>query len=411
MNEYIKSLVDFISENKDWERLLKKAPYNLKSVKQCSWHKGWYMFVYNLFDSELTNPVVRACRGTVLEINDGNIKVISAPYTKFFNYGDSNAVGVEDKINWNNAKIQMKIDGILIKTAKVDGKLYFFTNGSFDLNATFEDSLVYDEFETRGMDTYGDLLKYAIEKESRAKVSFNRESGEFYCTGDWADNVPDGYTLMMELTSPRNRIICEYKETKLWLHGIRNDKLVELNPAEDYLGIPFEKPKILDASNYDELHQILETFDGKSEEGVVVVDYSTDGTPRTKIKCDSYLKLKFARDMDSSKNKDVIFSAVLMNEYDDLLQAVPELGSVIDSMKDEIKKLESWADDVRRNVVPFRDFPKKDFVMKVKSEVAPELQRFYFDAYSKDEILSGYFKRLAGKKHSYSEFTHLLEMI
>ena len=97
MDKYINALINFIEENDNWKELLKKEPYNLKTVKECSWHKGWYMFVYNLFDSDLKNDVVRACRGVVLKINGKDVKVISAPYTKFFNYsGSDKLIDIEE---------------------------------------------------------------------------------------------------------------------------------------------------------------------------------------------------------------------------------------------------------------------------------------------------------------------------
>jgi hypothetical protein len=107
-NKYINALVNFVKENDNWEELLKKNPYNLKSVKWCMWQPNWCMFVYNLFNSELTNDVVRGCRGTVLEINGKDVKVISAPYTKFFGYNDPSGKDIEDSINWKNAQIQEK---------------------------------------------------------------------------------------------------------------------------------------------------------------------------------------------------------------------------------------------------------------------------------------------------------------
>ena len=175
MNGYIDdknfALIDFIKEHKDnWEELLKKEPYNLKSIKHCFYHPEWVMCVYNLFDSKLTDPVVRNCRGIV--INTNTYEPVSVPYTKFFNYNQQEGADIEQSINWKNAKVQLKVDGIILKTACVnemvaDGfekRLYFFTNGSFDLNAPFEDSLVYDEPATRGAETYGDLLKVAIQK-------------------------------------------------------------------------------------------------------------------------------------------------------------------------------------------------------------------------------------------------------
>jgi len=235
-----------------------------------------------------------AVEENVLEINGKDVKIISAPYTKFFNFGQPEGKDIENKINWNNAKIYLKIDGILIKTAKVGNLLYFFMNGSFELNAPFEVSLVYDEIGTRGVETYGDLLKYALNKQINDEIFFDKETGEFYCKGKFADSFSEGTTLMFELTSPGNKIICEYNETKLWFHRFRDKNGNEVSPEAISDSIPFDMHKSYDAHDYNELKEILKAFKGNEQEGVVVVDYvsSKDEVLRTKIKCDDYLKLK-----------------------------------------------------------------------------------------------------------------------
>ena len=66
------ALVDFIKNHKDdWEEILSHRPYSLKQIRPCTWHPNWYMFVYNLSRSLLTDPVVRNCRGVALEIDGG----------------------------------------------------------------------------------------------------------------------------------------------------------------------------------------------------------------------------------------------------------------------------------------------------------------------------------------------------
>lgn len=419
-NKYINALVNFIKENDDWEIKLKKAPYNLKSVKWCLWQPNWCMFVYNLFNSELTNDVVRGCRGTVLEINGKDVKVISAPYTKFFGYNDPAGKDIEDSIKWNNAQIFEKIDGILIKTASVNWKLdngdtekrlYFFTNGSFDLNAPFEDSLVYDEPETRGADTYGDLLKYALSKVIKDQIVYNKETGFFYCKGEFANSIQIGSTLMFELTSPRNRIICDYKETKLWLHGYRDENGIEFNPRNIESFKIFEFPKLYNAKNYEELKEILKTFKGTEQEGVVVVDYSTEGTPRTKIKCEDYLKMKFAR--DSACNTQVLFKSVVNNEYDDLITSIPAVIPKIEEIKSNISKIQNWLVKESLNIAQNISLNKKDFVMWVKANTNPNLFAYYMDMYS-PFILLKFEKRLQNlscKKHGYDELLKLVKEI
>ena len=417
-NKYINALVNFVKENDDWEELLKKNPYNLKSVKWCTWKQNWCMFVYNLFNSELTNDVVRGCRGTVLEINGKDVKVISAPYVKFFNYGQIEGKDIEDSINWKNAQIQEKVDGLIVKTASVnweldngdiEKRLYFFTNGSFDLNAPFEDSLVYDEPETRGADTYGDLLKYALSNVIKDQIVYNKEAGFFYCVGEFANSIPVGATLMFELTSPRNRIICEYKETKVWLHGYRDENGIEHDPRT--LNMLFDMPKLYDAHNYEELKEILKTFKGNEQEGVVVVDYSTEGTPRAKIKCDDYLKIKFAR--DSTCNSQMLFKAVVDDEYDDLISSVPATQPKIEEIKQNIKKVKDWFTNEFLKIAELRAATKKDYVKWCRTNVKPELFTYYMDLYS-PFMLVKFEKRLqywSCKKHGYDELLKLVKEI
>ena len=67
------------------------------------------------------NPVVRQCRGTIVEVTD-KCRVICAPYLKFFNYGQHEA----DTIDWTTAKIREKIDDAgydVIPETKTEEKL------------------------------------------------------------------------------------------------------------------------------------------------------------------------------------------------------------------------------------------------------------------------------------------------
>ena len=160
------------------------------------------MFNYNIFSSDLKSDIVRACRGIVLSIDENVIKPVSVPYTKFFNYGQAEGKDIEELINWEKAKISIKIDGMLLKTACLEEdsekRLYFFTNGSFNLNPPFySDINVYDEADTRGMQTYGDLLSYSLKKvDNTIKINYNKQIGSFYITNGWVEKIPFGSTLM-----------------------------------------------------------------------------------------------------------------------------------------------------------------------------------------------------------------------
>jgi len=303
-----------------------------------------------------------------------------------------------------NNFIKHNCDGILCKTAKVGNELYFFTNGSFTLNAPFEDSLVFDEPKTRGATTYGDLLKAAL--GNSCNVNFDVETGKFTATGGFVDSIPAGSTLMLELTSPRNKIICEYKETKLWWHGYRDAAGEEHDPRTLNLGIPFEIPKLYDAHNYNELKEILKTFKGNEQEGVVVVDYSADNVPRTKIKCDDYLKLKFAR--DTSCNSKLLFKAIMDNEYDDLVASVPSLLPHIEEIKKQISTFYDWFLSEKQIVCKFQ--LQSDFVKWCKTNTNPKLFKYYMFMKhpNAQDKLEKALKSLSCKKKGYQEFTELV---
>ena len=293
----------------------------------------------------MTNDIVRACRGIVLSIDDNGVKPISVPYTKFFNYGDKDGKDIEEKINWSNAKISMKMDGMLLKTACVEEngekRLYFFTNGSFILNSPISSNTISEEEETKEMKILADLLSYALKNvDDTIKIFYDKEIGSYYITGGWSDKIPIGSTLMFELVSPKCKIICKYNKTKLYLHGYRDPDLIEHDPRELNFGLKFEYPEMFNASNYEDVKKIVSEFNGNEKEGCVVVDYNNPETPRIKVKAESYLNLKFMYDQIASNQS--LFKAVIFNEYDDLEVSVPSVTDAINEIKENIDKFRQW---------------------------------------------------------------------
>lgn len=328
LNDCYNRLIELIEENpNDWQSILKQKPYSLKSIKQSFYNENWYMLVYNLFESNLVNPIVKACRGTVVDIsNPKDVKIICAPYLKFCNLGEF--PDEDKKIDWKSVWISEKIDGILIKAAKYKGEFYWFTNGSFDLNApTMDISDKYIEKETDNCKTFYDLLEYAIKKIGNCNIKKCEKDGEstIITYGGWCDNFMDGDTLCFELVSPKNKIICDYPETELYWHGFRDNSLKEhkainlieaTNFNNNYEHMDIKVPKIFDLNNpsAEAIKAITDSFDGSEEEGVVICDNKWH---RAKIKSKDYLKHKFLRDSESISEKD-IFKYILSEEIDDI---------------------------------------------------------------------------------------------
>lgn len=355
-------LIDFIKNNSDWKDKLKSAPYNLKSVTQFPYNPNWYLLNYNLFESDLDNKIVKQCRGTCVEVIGNEVKVICAPYLKFFDVNDVHA----DKINWDSKKLktELKIDGQLQKCFKYNGRDYWVTNGGVSNETPLD-------FETDDVHNYKELLQKCLNE--KCVITDN----DFHCEAEWLKKVPDGWTLMFEVTSPQNKIICSYSQYKLWFHGARDAEGIEHSPEEvkEMFGIPYDIPKRYNLNKKEDILAALETFNGNEQEGFVVVD--EENWTRVKMKCPSYLALKYIRDNDTPEG---IWRLCICESHDDY----PELKEKTDKQIEEIKVFKrkfistmNYAKDVWENNY---NKNRKKFAIWVNYQVPPVLRPIYFKA-------------------------------
>jgi hypothetical protein len=303
------NLVNFVKDNEDWEDKLSKAPYFVK-VKRHFQVPELTMFSYSQFESDFNNEIVRVCRGSVLWIDNHRdnqyIWPILVPFYKFGNFNESYA----DKINWDKCQVQMKLDGSLIKVARRDNmnpRFLWTTNNSFDLDIEVPDCIpAYDEEKSKGAKTFHQLLNVALGKDR-----------------GWIENIPNGWTLMFELLSPRNRIIVKYKETELILLGGRNQTWQEIAPAtiKEITKCPCNIPNVLPLHSLEQVTNYCDAINNYDEEGVVVCDCNYN---RIKIKCAAYKSLKFLKGEDHFSDKG-IYRAIKDGSIDDAISAWPEI--------------------------------------------------------------------------------------
>lgn len=397
-------LEEFIKKNfknNAWVDKLKKDPYNLQAVKQFENHPTWWMLVYNLFESNLSNKIVKQCRGTVVEVlPDGTVNVICAPYLKFFDINDPHA----DKINWDSKKLKIeeKRDGQLIKCFKYKGRDYWVTNGGTGLFTPLD-------YETDTIKDYFDLMSMAIAKDDPDSIRTitkdkDGKRSDFYVNSNWIDKVPDGWTLMFELTSPQNRIIVKYPEPKLEFHGARDAEGIEHSPEEvvSMFGVPFEIPKRYNLNKREDILEALSKMNGIENEGFVVVD--EENWTRVKMKSPSYLNMKFVRDND---NPEGIWRLVISEQYDDILPNAPELKEKIDAQVKQLvefnKKLDAeiayaidvWDNDSKHN--------RKHFAEFVNSQVKPNLRNIYFSAADGKPVAKMIKEKMINLKKGYTD--------
>lgn len=75
-------------------------------VRRHSKYPNLVGLVYCQIDSPKLHPIVRECRGLILD-ETNNWSVVAYPFFRFFNYEEGGA----DKIDWNTATTYTKLDG------------------------------------------------------------------------------------------------------------------------------------------------------------------------------------------------------------------------------------------------------------------------------------------------------------
>lgn len=258
MNKYSK-LCCFISEHENWRDILKDE-YKI-TVKE---EYPFAIFNYGI-DCDFSNPIVQESRGIILDLE--NLEVVCWPFRKFGNYNESYA----DKIDWNTARVQDKIDGSIIKLwwNRMTGKWQFSTNGTINADTALANQMTQDTFLNviRKADNYCEIIL-------RLPI-FNKD-----------------YTFIFELVSPETQVVVKYPKPHLYHIGTRSN----ISGQEMDSDIGIEKPKEYKLKSLDDCvtaaSELNKSDDGQvhgvKKEGFVVVDGNWN---RIKVKSPDYLML------------------------------------------------------------------------------------------------------------------------
>lgn len=232
----------------------KKDIINLKiQIKE---ENNLILFKYDI-DADFNNPIVKECRGIILDSNSFNI--VCRGFDKFFNYQESYA----DEIDWSSACVQEKIDGSIIKLWFYADEWHWSTNGTIDANNATANSITNHSFM--------DLIRMA---ENYHDIQF--------------DQLNTDYTYIFELVSPENKIVIDYgNKYHLYHLGTRNN----LTGEEYNLDIGIDKPHVYNINSFEDCIDAvgkLNTEDSITNEGFVVVDGHWN---RVKVKSPVYVAM------------------------------------------------------------------------------------------------------------------------
>jgi hypothetical protein len=378
-------LTNFIKKHlNSFEAELAKAPYAVK-VKRHEARPNLVMFKYSQYESDFTNPVVRCCRGSVYDIReDGTVKPRLLPFFKFANYGENGA----DPIDWNHTLyVRDKLDGSLLKLLKeADGGDLWTTNGSFDLDVKVPELFPAEtEEQLLPPHTFASLRDYALRGHDEE-----------------VKRLTEGWTFMFELTSPYNKIIVPYRETKLTLLGCRDSQGIEHTPewAAETFGLSFATPQVYPLKNLDEVIAYCQSIDSNDREGVVVQDGNFN---RIKIKSDHYRSLFFLKGDDHFSNER-IFAAIKQESIDDALAAWPEIRPKTEEIIGEwvgfknavaglCGKAAAYYQNCRQDCADDPKEAKKRYALFVLEKYKP-LSTFLFESIKEDADLETIYKKI-----------------
>jgi len=284
-------LSKFIQEHTDWKELLTQEPYFIEIKSD----NNYILLKYNQIKSDFYNPIVKECRGIILDKN--TLQPVCIPFFKFGNYGE----GYSDNIDWSSAKVQEKVDGSLIKLWYHNFTWRVSTNGTINAyNARLSNDVT-------SFTSFGNLFDFACVKNNFSLSSLNKN-----------------YTYMFEVVSPYNRIVVPYDEINIYHIGTRDN--ITMKELDVDIGIKKPKEYLLSS-----LEKCIEACSKMSynEEGYVVVDKYWQ---RIKVKSPAYVAVHHMSN-NGCINKERIVELIKTGEDGEFLNYYPEYSQDFNNIK------------------------------------------------------------------------------
>lgn len=280
--------------------------YGLRAV-QGKRHENLYSLRYDIITADRGHPLVRECRGIVLD-SANNWAVVARPFDRFFNFGDALA----DPIDLSTAKAYKKLDGSLMILYYYDGEWHVASSGTPDASGPLSSDGPYA--------TFADLFWATFEEEGYSLPG-----------GLWEE-----YTFIFEMTTPYNRVVVPHAEKKLTLLGVRHRDGTELSlESPELKEVGYRIVPSVPLSSIEDLAAQANKLDPLEEEGYIVCDASFR---RVKIKGAPYVALHHMRDSFTAPRA---LDIVRMGEEVEVGLYFPEFAEQLDSLREQFESLRS----------------------------------------------------------------------
>lgn len=307
-------------------------------------HPNLVLFKYNQIASPFHEPIVRECRGVILDEAD-DWRVVSRSFDKFFNHGEGHAA----EIDWGSARVQRKEDGSLITVYHYAGKWHAATSGTPDAGGAIWSAGLGGEWEP--------APGVRLPMPQSFSDYFWQVAG---VTPEWfAGNADRNVCFMFELVGPLNRVVVQNPQAAVVVLGARvvpGGGQFHAETAALMLGSRWPAVATHDLSTIDGVLSSFDSFSPLAQEGYVVVDKHFN---RIKVKHPGYVALHHAKDGLGIR---AFVDIARSGEVPEVIAAFPELKPQLDEVR---SRLDALVAEVERDYEALRGIEtQKDFAMK-----------------------------------------------
>lgn len=297
---------------------------------------------YDQIEAKDSDPLSQQCRGLILREN--TFDVVAAPMFRFFNMEQ---VGVAASVDWSTASFEEKMDGTLLICYfdHILDRWFVGTRGRPEADVLMDDS---------GF-TFTSLMDHTLKSifgpGSNLQTFMNgHDRNKTYC---------------FELTTPVNRIVCQYDDFNLTLLAVRdNGTLKEENPRPDEFGLV--SIKTYSFSGNQNLIEIIRGWDPKDHEGVVVKDANFN---RVKVKSPAYVAYNHMRDSLSTSVRGCL-EIILLGKDDDVIGMLPDfIAQRLVKLKSSVAKLITQTQQDYQEIKDISDM--KEFALTAQTKPWP----------------------------------------
>ena len=320
-------VIEFLKENTLEDLTIQ---FGIK-VKEYPEH-GIAVLNYDQIDSPKYHPIVKECRGLIIDLNV--LVVVSKTFSRFYNLNENE----NDEFNFDEPfRAEEKADGSLISVYWFNNSWCVASRGNAFAEGTTASGLSFKEIFETAIGT--DVNSFMVDM-------FRNQSYTF------------------ELCSVYNKVVKLYNEPVVYLLNATELPSYETGDSQtlDYLAedLGVKRPEVYDINSVEEIHESFKDIE-PTDEGYVLIDVNGN---RIKVKNPTYVDLHHLKgngEITPKRITDVVFRG----ETEEVLGYFPEYREFFEPWQEAYNTLINNIDD-NIELVYNNTYSQKEFALKIK---------------------------------------------